>query len=109
MGASGGIRSDGESLLRACDLGAVVERTPGPVRHVVLLERGPDEDETEVTVVDRNDALIEMLRRGFTHRHDGGRALVVLADLVRNAEVLRLRLGHPKAAAAHLTELWETR
>lgn len=95
--------ADGETLLRASHLGAAVERSPGPVRQVVLLERSSDVGDTAVSEVDRNEALVELLARGFTHRHDGGRALVVLAALLRGAEVLRLRLGHPVDAAALLT------
>ena len=105
VGDPRGVAAKGETLLRASDLGAEVDRTPGPVRHVVLLERSPDPAQTAVAEVDRNEGLVELLARGFTHRHDGGRALVLLADLLRGADVLRLRLGDPGAAAAALTEL----
>ena len=69
--------------------------------HVVLLERRGAVP--ELHPVHRATALVELVRRSFTHHRDPGRALLLYADLLRSALCWRLSLGHPMAAAELLT------
>lgn len=103
LGGVDGVPGDRETVVCAGDLGGTVDRRPGAVRQVVLLDRGDLEEPPSITRVDRNDALTELLQRGFTHHRDGGRALVLATSLLQHSEVARLRLGDPAAAAALLT------
>lgn len=103
-----GLAGDGEAVVRAADLEAVVDCTPGPVSTVALLERGGVEEVPRIVVADRNDALMELLQRGFTHHRDGGRALQLTAALLKGADVVRIRLGNPIAAAQLLTDRCRT-
>lgn len=107
VGGATGIPAEGEMVVRPRDLGAAVERAPDAVRHVVLLERSSDTEVRLRPVLDRNVALEELLRRGFTHHRDGGRALQLLAGLLRGATVVRLSLGDPGRAADLLTLMVE--
>lgn len=98
-----GLQGDRETVLRARDLGAPVDPAPGPVTHVVLLSRSDDSGKSTLEEESRNAALAELLQRGFTFHQDGGRALQLLADVLRQATVLRVLVGDPREAAALLT------
>jgi hypothetical protein len=102
-GGVSGVAADGEHLLRAVDVGADVDRTPGPVRFVVLPTRTPWQEHPSVARIDRNDALAELLQRGFTLHVDTARALVLTSALLRNSAALRVRLGNPLVAADVIT------
>ncbi len=71
------------------------------VGHVVLLERGSGR--ADLRPVHRSEALVELLRRSFTHHRDAGRALALYADLLRATACWRLHLGDPMDAARLLT------
>lgn len=103
VGDPAGTPGDGETVVTASDLGAVVDRSPGPVRHVVVLERTGDGSRPSTTRIERSEALGELLQRGFTFHHDAASALRMTVEVLRSAQTLRLRLGDPWVAAEHLT------
>lgn len=72
-----------------------------PLRHVVLLERGSGVP--GLHPVHRATALVELVRRSFTHHRDPGQALLLYADLLQSASCWQLTLGHPRATAELLT------
>jgi hypothetical protein len=106
-----GVAGLGERFVTAAELGAAVALSPGPVSHVLLLERahgattgsscaGPP----AVVPVHRADVLQELVRRGFTHVQDPPRALQRLAELLQAATVGRLTLRDPHSSAAAVDE-----
>lgn len=103
-----GLPGDGETVVTASHLGATVDASPGPVRHVVLLRRGTSSEAT-ISPTDRNDGLHELLQRGFTHHVDGGTALRRLAELLGASAVVELSLGDPVDAATAVTTLVDAR
>lgn len=103
-----GIQAENERLVRTADLGADVDHNPGPVRLVALLERAARSPGPSIVAVDRNDGLVELMQRGFTHHRDGGLALRRAVRVLEASDVVRVRLGDPAAAAAQLTALTGT-
>lgn len=98
-----GVFADGEYIVRAVDAGADVDCAPGPVRYVVLLSRTDGAQAPRLVPVDRNEALAELLQRGFTFNMNPSRALVLVTELLRRSVSLRLRLGDPLVAAQAIT------
>lgn len=96
-----GTCGEGERFVTAGDLGARTERARLEVTDVVLSQRGDGTPHLEPT--DRSAALEALLRRGFTHHVDAGRALQVLSTLLQGARVHRLRVGAPDETAAMLS------
>lgn len=82
-------------------LGAAVDWSPGPVTDVVLLDR-TGASTAPISGCHRQDVLVALLRRGFTHLQDLPAAMTCLGRLVRHAEVHRLVLGNPRTSAASL-------
>lgn len=76
--------------------------SPGtPPTDVVLLSRHERPD-VHLEPVGRQVALVELLRRSFTHFLDPARALQLLTAVTNGARCRRLHLGDPRAAAALL-------
>ncbi len=98
LGVTGGISGFDELFVRAASLGAAIETGPIDVRHIVLLSRDGSQAPSLVPE-HRMEALEMLVRRGFTHQRDPGRALRLLADVVRGAKVHELCYDDPCAAA----------
>ncbi|HEX3002988.1 MAG TPA: hypothetical protein VHO27_02165 [Angustibacter sp.] len=101
----GGVDVGGELLVRASAWSTVVpacDDLPGWPHHVVSLDRAPGAA-ADLLAVHRTEALAALLRRGFTHHHDAGRALTTVHQLVSEAQCWRLRLSDPREAARFMT------
>lgn len=96
-----GTFGDGERFVTAGDLGARAEPAPLEVSDVVLSQRGDATPHLEAA--DRSAALETLLRRGFTHHVDAGRALQVLSTMLQRVRVHRLLVGAPDETAAALS------
>jgi hypothetical protein len=94
---------DGEVFLSAAELGARAAGVTGErVTDVLLSERM--EGVESLATARRPDAVSALLACGFTHHRQPARALQLVVDMLRDAEVWRLRHGHPLAAAQLLTD-----
>lgn len=96
-----GTCGDDERFVTAGELGARAEPTPLEVSDVVLTQRGDGTPHLEPA--HRSAALEALLRRGFTHHVDAGRALQVLSAMLQGARVHRLLVGAPDETAAVLS------
>ncbi|MGH8889218.1 MAG: hypothetical protein ACRDV3_05575 [Acidothermaceae bacterium] len=101
LAVTGGVPGPEERFMRAGDLGVVAVTDPLAIRHIILLDRsGCDSTASpSLTSAHRVDALETMLRESFTHYRRPELALLRLTDVVKAAEVWRLRYGDPAAAA----------
>lgn len=97
-----GTSSGQDVVIAASEVGTVHASEAPAVRHIVLLDRSPDQ-QPRLDVLHRADALASLVQRGFTHVRRPREAMVTLGALVSAAECWTLRLGDPLAAAAFLT------
>lgn len=77
--------------------------TPGPLRHVVVPRRFPNE-EPQLASLHRADAIALMLRLSFNHFRRGTDAFELMAETLRAANTWELRYSDPLAAARLLIE-----
>ena len=90
-----------EALYTAEDLGSVVaNRAPPP--SVILVRVRNSHPRAHLTALPRSPAVPLLLSLCFNHFRWPDRALVLVGDVVRGADVLELRYSAPMAAATYL-------
>ena len=106
LAVTGGVPGIEERFVRAGDLGAQAVTELLTVGHIVLLDRtsGAYPAKPSLTSAHRADALEMMLRESFTHYRRPEQALLRLSDVVRAADVWRLRYGDPAIAARFIDD-----
>jgi len=95
-----GVPVGDESLFTADDLGARNHLGAARLGHVVMLDRAGDpRSAPSLTRASRPDAVTLLLRLSFNHYRRPADAVRLAADVVRAADVWRLRYGDPLDAA----------
>lgn len=99
-GVAGHDGTAAELLVSATGAGWSRAGDVGPPTDVLLLSRREGPPSLEPVV--RQDVVVELLRRSFTHFLDPARSLQLVSTVVTDARCRRLHLGDPRAAAALL-------
>ena len=106
LGVQGGMPGEGESFVRAAELGSSIRSDPGPVTDLIMLKLGtPAFAEVDVRPAPASDVLAGLLPRAFTAHHDGGLALQILGELLHSARLHTVVVGSPTVTADRVNAL----